>query len=177
MSGLSKRGKIGKAVPGEGNPDAKVVFVGEAPGKEEAKTGRPFVGRSGQFLRNLIRQLGLTEEEVYITSPVKYLPKKGTPSQSDINHGRLHLAKQLAIINPKIIVLLGNVAAKALIPGSPNVNKNHARVLEKEGRKYFITFHPAAALRFPKIKDLFKNDFVKLQKLITSEGLISTIQS
>ncbi|MFZ5845746.1 MAG: uracil-DNA glycosylase, partial [Patescibacteria group bacterium] len=86
-----KVGKVGKSVPGEGNPNAKIVFIGEAPGRQEAKTGRPFVGRSGQFLRQLIRQIDLREEDVFITSPVKYLPKRGTPLVEDIKHGREHL--------------------------------------------------------------------------------------
>src|SRR2546425_9448635 len=88
---VCKVGKTGKAVPGEGNPDAKIVFLGEAPGKKEAETGRPFVGRSGQLLRSLIKEVGLKEDEVYITSPVKYLPLRGTPTPQDIAHGKTHL--------------------------------------------------------------------------------------
>src|ERR1700685_3374875 len=84
---ICKIGKNGKAVPGEGNPDAKIAFIGEAPGKQEAVIGRPFIGRSGQLLRSLIREIGLKEDEVYITSPVKYLPERGTPTSEDIAHG------------------------------------------------------------------------------------------
>src|SRR5205814_7925733 len=92
-------GKSGKAVPGEGNPDADIVFIGEAPGKQEAASGRPFIGRSGQLLRNLIRSIGLDDEkDVYITSPVKYLPDRGTPTSQDIAHGRIHLMKQFEVI-------------------------------------------------------------------------------
>src|SRR3712207_3427188 len=105
---VCKIGKSGKAVSGEGNPDADIVFIGEAPGKTEALTGRPFIGRSGKLLRSLITSIGLKEEDVYITSPVKYLPDKGTPSLSDIAHGRLHLIKQFDVIDPKLIVLLGS---------------------------------------------------------------------
>lgn len=112
---ICKEGKSGKAVVGEGNPDADIVFIGEAPGKTEALTGRPFVGRSGQLLRSLIRESGLKEEEVYITSPVKYLPDRGTPSASDIVHGRVHLLKQLEVIDPKIVVLLGSVAVYGVL--------------------------------------------------------------
>ncbi|HSX40464.1 MAG TPA: uracil-DNA glycosylase, partial [Candidatus Saccharimonadales bacterium] len=81
---ICKVGKSGKAVPGEGNPDADIVFLGEAPGKTEALTGRPFVGRSGKLLRSLIKEAGLKEEDIYITSPVKYLPDRGTPTPADI---------------------------------------------------------------------------------------------
>src|SRR5580704_5798504 len=86
---LCKVGKNGMAVPGEGNPDAAIAFIGEAPGRQEAATGRPFIGRSGQLLRSLIRGIGLNEEDVYITSPVKYLPDRGTPTSQDIAHGRI----------------------------------------------------------------------------------------
>src|SRR6266498_2582201 len=107
---ICKVGKSGMVVPGEGNPDADVVFIGEAPGRQEAATGRPFIGRSGQLLRKMIREIGLDDEkDVYITSPVKYLPDRGTPTSSDIAHGRIHLMKQFAIIKPKVVMLLGRV--------------------------------------------------------------------
>ena len=112
---ICKIDKNGMVVPGEGNSDADIVFIGEAPGKNEARTGRPFIGRSGQLLRLLIREIGLKEEDVFITSPVKYLPDRGTPTSEDIAHGRIHLMKQLEIINPKIIVLLGRVAAEGVL--------------------------------------------------------------
>lgn len=176
---VCQKDKSGKAVPGEGNPDAEVVFIGEAPGRREAKTGRPFIGRSGKFLRTLIREIGLKEKGVFITSPVKYLPDRGTPrkaalpprgftpSKSDINHGRLHLLKQLKIIDPKIVVLLGKVACFGVLEEDLAINKRHGEVIQKNGKTYFITFHPSAALRFPPIKKLFIEDFGKLKTLIT----------
>lgn len=163
---VCKVGKSGKAVPGEGNSDAKVVFIGEAPGRQEAKTGRPFVGRSGQLLRFLIREVGLKESDVYITSPVKYLPDRGTPTSADIAHGRVHLGKQLAIIDPKIIALLGNVAIQGVLGEKIPVSKRHGEIVQKNNKKYFVTFHPAAALRFPPIKTKLLADFKKLQGLI-----------
>src|SRR5258708_22376279 len=87
---ICKVGKSGKAVPGEGNPNADLMFIGEAPGRTEAATGRPFVGRSGKLLRSLILDAGLQENEVYITSPVKYLPDRGTLTSDDIAHGMTH---------------------------------------------------------------------------------------
>lgn len=159
---ICRKGKSGKAVPGEGNPDADIVFVGEAPGKQEAKTGRPFVGRSGKFLRSLIREIGFKEENVFITSPVKYLPDRGTPTSKDIAHGRVHLVKQLQIIDPKIIVLLGSVAAQGVLEQKIPINKQHGTVIEENNKKYFITFHPSAAIRFPPIKKLIIEDFEKL---------------
>lgn len=170
---VCQKDKSGKAVPGEGNPNASIVFIGEAPGRQEAKTGRPFVGRSGKFLRSLIKEIGLKEDEVFITSPVKYLPNSGTPSKSDINHGRLHLLKQLKIIDPKIVVLLGKVACFGVLEEEIAINKRHGEIIKKNPSgssgqvwKYFITFHPSAALRFPPIKKLFVGDFQKLQSVI-----------
>lgn len=170
---ICKVGKSGKAVPGEGNPDADIVFIGEAPGKQEALTGRPFIGRSGQLLRSLIREIGLKEEEVYITSPVKYLPDRGTPTSDDIAHGREHLMKQFEVIQPKVVVLLGRVAAEGVLEKKVFVSKEHGRVIENlpagrhgNGIKYFLTYHPAAALRFPnKFKPLLIEDFQKVKRL------------
>jgi uracil-DNA glycosylase len=165
---ICKVGKSGKSVPGEGNPDAKIVFIGEAPGRQESIIGRPFIGRSGQLLRSFIREAGLKEDEVYITSPVKYLPDRGTPTSDDIAHGRIHLMKQFEIIQPKIVVLLGRVAAEGVLEKKVAVSKEHGQIIaEENGVKYYLTFHPAAALRFPhKFKPLLQKDFGRLQKLI-----------
>lgn len=164
---LCKVNKSGKAVPGEGNPNADIMFVGEAPGKTEAATGRPFVGRSGRLLRKLIVDAGLTEEQVYITSPVKYLPDYITPKPSDIQHGLTHFEKQIEAINPKFIVLLGRVACLAVIKRNISVTLEHGKIVEDNGRKYFITVHPAAALRFKKMKKILEKDFQLLKKLIS----------
>lgn len=162
-----KAGKSGMAVPGEGNADADIVFVGEAPGKNEAMTGRPFVGRSGKFLRSLITDvLKLKEEDVFITSPVKYLPDRGTPAPADIAHGRTHFLKQLEIIEPKIIVLLGSVATQGVLGEKYPTTKMHGQILNQDGRNYFFTFHPAAGIRFAKIKVLINEDFKKLKTMI-----------
>ncbi len=162
-----KVGKHGLAVPGEGNPDADIMFVGEAPGRTEAATGRPFIGRSGKLLRKLINESGLKEEDVYITSPVKYLPDYITPKPSDIAHGKTHFDEQVKIINPKIIVLLGRVAALAVINKNISVVKEHGTIIQESGRKYFITVHPAAALRFTKMKATLLEDFKKLKTIIS----------
>ncbi len=163
---ICKRDSIGLPVPGEGNPNAKIVFIGEAPGKQEALTGRPFIGRSGKFLRANLETIGLAEKDVYITSPVKYLPKKGTPTKQQIAHGRTHFLKQLEIINPKIIVLMGSVAALGTLGEPIAVAKLHGTTLKKDGRIYFFSYHPAAAIRFAKFRSVFSNDFKKLKKLL-----------
>jgi uracil-DNA glycosylase len=161
-----KEGCSGKAVPGEGSARARIVFIGEAPGREEAKTGRPFVGRSGKLLRQTIRETGLSEDEVFITSPVHYLPDRGTPSKEMIRHGRGHLFEQLAVIEPDIIVLLGNTACTALFDTKVEITKQHGTTVRKDGRTFFITFHPAYAIRFVKGKELFLADFGRLKRMI-----------
>jgi uracil-DNA glycosylase len=164
---ICKRGSLGLPVAGEGNPDAKIAFIGEAPGKTEAATGRPFVGRSGKLLRSSIQELGLDDlKGVFITSPVKYLPKAGTPDKKQIAHGMTHLQKQLNVINPEIIVLLGATATYGILEERLPVAKMHGQKLNRGGRQYFISYHPAAALRFPKLRKVFLSDFRKLKKLV-----------
>lgn len=161
-----KKNKSGMAVPGEGNADAQVMFVGEAPGRTEAATGRPFIGRSGKLLRKMINEVGLLEENVFITSPVKYLPDYITPKPSDVEHGKIHFDKQVEIINPKIIVLLGRVAALAVLKQNISVVLRHAEIIKDKGRTYFITVHPAAAIRFLKMRKTFEEDFKKLTDIV-----------
>ena len=164
--GECRMGKSGQAVPGEGNPGARIVFVGEAPGREEAKTGRPFVGRSGKYLVKLLTSIGLKREDIFITSPVKYFPGRRAPTAKEIEHGKIHLLKQLAIIQPKIIILLGNVAIRALLGGGISVSQKHGQIIKKEGVLYFLTFHPAAAIRFPQTRLSMEKDFQKLTQKI-----------
>ena len=161
-----KKNKSGMAVPGEGNAEAQVMFVGEAPGRTEAATGRPFIGRSGKLLRKMINEVGLSEENVFITSPVKYLPDYITPKPRDIEHGKTHFDKQVEIINPKIIVLLGRVAALAVLKQNISVVLRHGEIIKDKGRTYFITVHPAAAIRFLKMRKTFEEDFKKLTGIV-----------
>ena len=164
---LCKQNTIGVAVPVEGNPNADVIFIGEAPGKQEAETGRPFIGRSGKLLRSLIREVGLDDEkDVYITSPVKYLPVHVTPTPKEIAHGRTHLMKQFAVIEPKLIVLLGSTAIQAVLEQKVPVMKEHGKIIEKDGKKYFLTIHPAAVLRNPPTRPVMLEDFKKLKAML-----------
>ena len=162
-----KKNKIGLPVPGEGNENAKIFFIGEAPGIEESKTGKPFVGRAGKFLDKLLFLAKLKREEIFITSPIKYYPGKRKIQAKEILHGRTHLLKQIEIINPKIIVALGNVALKALYPDKDlRISKVRGKILKWNNKIVFPTYHPAAAMRFPKIKEVAEKDFRKLAKLL-----------
>lgn len=163
---ICRKDTLGLPVVGEGDSDAQVMFVGEAPGKKEAETGRPFIGRSGQLLRKDIREIGLSEEDVFITSVCKYLPRKGTPSPTQIKHARIYLQQQIDIINPKIIVLLGSVACKGVLNMQISVAKHHGTIIVKDGRKCFITYHPAAAIRFRKNLIYFEQDFQRLKEIL-----------
>ena len=165
---ICKKDKIGIAVPGEGGVTAEIMFIGEAPGKQEAQSGRPFIGRSGKFLRSQIEAIGLKDLDVYITSPVKYLPVYVTPKPSDILHGKTHFDRQVEIIDPEIMVLMGNVACLAVLGEKIPIIKTHGEVIERNGRTYFISLHPAAAIRFQKFRSVFIEDFQKLKKLLTN---------
>lgn len=159
---------VGKPVVGEGDPDAQVVFVGEAPGRHEAQSGRPFVGRAGQWLRQAIRQIGFDEQGVYLTNVVKYRPTDRKPCANDVAHGRNHLLQQLAIISPKIVVLLGATACRGVLNEKVAVRLRHGSVIEREGRLYVITCHPASAARFPAIRRAVQDDFRKLRTIIAA---------
>jgi DNA polymerase len=153
------------AVPGEGPVSSRVMFVGEAPGAREDESGRPFVGRSGELLISMIKEIGLSRDTVFITSILKSRPPKNrTPTQFEVKACRPYLEQQIAITNPQVIVLLGGVAISSLV-GPWKVSEAHGKFYETEDRTYFMTYHPAAALRFPKVKDAMKEDF----KLLSNE--------
>ena len=164
---LCRKGGSGKPVPGEGTADFPVMFVGEAPGREEATTGRPFVGRSGAFLRRMIREAGMEEELVFITSPVHYLPDAGKPSPAMIEHGATHLRKQVEAIKPRLVVLLGNSACRALLGRDIEIAKQHGTMVEQDGTSFFLSFHPAYAIRFPQGRKQFIQDFLLLRELVS----------
>jgi DNA polymerase len=135
------------------------MFVGEAPGAREDESGRPFVGRSGELLTSLIAGIGFAREDVFITSILKSRPPKNrTPRKGEVHACMPYLERQFEIISPEVIVLLGSVAVSSLI-GPWKMGEAHGRFYEGNKWKFFITYHPAAALRFPKTKDIMKADF------------------
>lgn len=169
---VCNRLKKGLLVPGVGSAKAEIVFVGEAPGKEEIVTGQPFIGRAGKILRELIASVGLSAEDVYITSAVKYLPKTYiTPKPADITHGRKHLQKQLEVIKPKVIVVLGNTAANSLLNEKFSISQKHGATLTRDGLTYFLSYHPAAPLYSPKLREVIFKDFKKLKRIISKPKL------
>ncbi|HEV2061998.1 MAG TPA: uracil-DNA glycosylase [Solirubrobacteraceae bacterium] len=134
-------------VPGEGNPDADVVLIGEAPGGSEDKQGRPFVGNAGRFLDRLLGEAGLEREDVFITNVVKARPPKNRdPRVKEARHYLPWLLAQLDVIEPRVIVPLGRQALAHFAPPDVKITQAHGRVVEHEGRTIFPMFHPAAAL-------------------------------
>ena len=139
-----------QAVPGEGPANAKVMLVGQNPGAEEDKTGRPFIGRAGKYLNKVLAQNGMRREEVFITNIVKHLsPQNRKPLPDEIDACAPYLAEQIKTVKPKIVVLMGKVAWQA-----PRV----------EGITFVETYHPSAAMRFTKMRKRFEEDFSALKK-------------
>ena len=152
------------AVPGKGNQNADIVFIGEAPGKSEDLCGEPFIGTAGKRLNDALENVGLTRNGVYITNIVKCRPPKNRiPTEAEKTMCSNYLENELAIINPKIICLLGNTPFYSIL-GGKEISKNHGKFVFKDNRRYFITFHPAATIYNQKLVKVFKNDIKKLVK-------------
>ena len=150
------------AVPGIGDKNADVVFIGEAPGKNEDLHGEPFIGTAGKRLDDALENAGLTRSNVYITNIVKCRPPNNrVPNDTEKSMCNNYLEEELRIINPKIICLLGNTSFYSIL-GGKEISKNHGQIIYKNNRVYFITFHPAATIYNQKLLDVFKNDIKKL---------------
>ena len=155
-----------KAVPGKGNFDADVIFVGEAPGRNEDMHGEPFVGAAGKRLDMILEDTGIDREDVYITNIVKCRhPKNRVPSKQEEEACNDFIKQEIEIINPKIICIMGNTAYGTLLDGK-EITKNHGKIVEKDGRKFFVTFHPAATIYNQKLVDELKNDFRRLAEFL-----------
>ena len=147
---------------GEGDPDCEVLFIGEAPGFNEDRERRPFVGRAGQLLRKNIRDLGWQEKDVYITNIVKRRPPENRdPSEEEIEKYKPYLARQIEIINPKIIVPLGRFSMNYFLPAA-KITRDQGKLFEAEGHFVLPMLHPAAALRGNEAMHTFTETFKRL---------------
>jgi uracil-DNA glycosylase len=160
-----------KAVFGAGNADAELIFVGEAPGAEEDRQGLPFVGRAGQLLNQLLAEIGLSREEVFIANVLKSRPPGNRdPQPLEIEACRPYLFEQVRLIEPKVVCTLGNFATKLLTGNQAGITKvrGTAQVHELGGRGVFLLplFHPAAALRTPAVKETLRGDFATIPDLL-----------
>ena len=153
------------SVPGKGNYKADVIFVGEAPGKNEDVNGEPFIGIAGKKLTMALESAGVTREEVYITNIVKCRPPKNrVPTTTERDTCKNYLEKEIEIIKPKIICILGNTAFNSLLNGN-EITKFRGKIAKKNNQLYFLSVHPAATIYNQKLISVLKKDMRKLFKL------------
>jgi DNA polymerase len=152
---------------GVGNPNADLMFVGEAPGRDEDIQGEPFVGRAGQLLTKIIEAIGLQRGDVYIANVIKCRPPENrNPEQDEVDTCEPFLFQQIDIIKPKVIVALGTFAARALLRTLDPISRLRGRIYEYRGAKLIPTFHPAYLLRNPSSKREVWEDMKVVRKLL-----------
>lgn len=163
-------------VPGEGNPNSEIVFIGEAPGFQEDNQGRPFVGAAGKVLDEMLKLAGIKREEVFITNVIKCRPPNNRdPAQDEILACSPYLDRQIDIIRPKIIVTLGRHSTKYIFS---KIGKPFSSILKVHGKTFrwqykggeilvFPTLHPAASLYNPNMRKILEKDFLRLKEIIS----------
>jgi uracil-DNA glycosylase len=152
-------------VAGEGSSSSKLMFVGEAPGSREDSEGRPFVGYAGRILDSALNRAGIKRSEIFITNVVKCRPPNNRRPQNDeILACRLYLDKQISLLSPKIICILGSTAYRSIL-GGKSIIADRGKIVEKDGKKFFLTVHPAS-VRYNKILySALENDLLTLAKM------------
>jgi len=165
------------AVPGEGAPHAAVLVVGEGPGRQEDLTGRPFVGRAGRLLEELLAHAGLRREDVYITNVMKDRaqtpaspPRDRPPAPAEIAACAPWLAEQLALIHPRIVVTLGRFSLAAFLPGA-RIGDVHGRPQRKGRQTILPLYHPSYALHNPRARPVLFRDIQALRALLREVGV------
>ena len=155
-----------KVVPGEGPQDAKILFIGEAPGYNENQQGRPFVGQAGHFLDELLESINLSRSQVYIGNVIKCRPPNNRdPLPDEISACAKWLDRQIEIIKPKIIVTLGRYSMAKFFPGE-TIGKIHGSARRRNGVVYFAMYHPAAALHQQSLRKTLLEDIKKLPPIL-----------
>lgn len=158
-----------QVVFGVGNPQARLMFVGEAPGEDEDKQGEPFVGRAGQLLTKIIEAIGMTREQVYIANVIKCRPPGNrNPEPDEVATCEPFLFQQIALIQPRVVVALGKFAAQSLLRTTEPITKLRGRVFEFRGAQLIPTFHPAYLLRNPPAKREVWEDMKKVRDILQS---------
>lgn len=169
------KGTATNPVPGAGNPDADIVFIGEAPGKNEDLQGVPFVGAAGKFLDEMLARADLKRADVYITNIVKYRPPENRdPTLEEVTACEEWLHAQLRVIKPKVIVTLGRHALEHFVPGK-KISEVHGTAFRRTFPDlgelvFFALYHPAAALYNGGMRETLVKDFLKVPKLIKKLG-------
>jgi uracil-DNA glycosylase len=155
---------------GVGNPKARLMFVGEAPGEEEDKRGEPFVGRAGQLLTKIIEAIGLTRDQVYIANVIKCRPPGNrNPEADEVEQCEPYLFRQIDVIKPRVIVPLGKFAAQSLLKTMDPITRLRGRQFDYRGAALIPTFHPAYLLRNPSAKREVWEDMKKVRAILQAE--------
>ncbi|HWQ36695.1 MAG TPA: uracil-DNA glycosylase [Blastocatellia bacterium] len=155
------------AVPGDGTVKAKVMIIGEAPGRDEDTTGHPFVGAAGRFLDSVLEGSGIRREDLFITNTVKCRPPQNrTPRRLEVDTCTSnYLFEQIELINPQLVMLLGSVAAKKVL-GIKTIGEARGQVIERDGRKYLVGYHPAVRFYREDLAEKVREDFDLLRRVI-----------
>ena len=154
------------AVPGAGDPNAEIMFIGEGPGFNEDKQGLPFVGRSGDYLEKLLKIINLDRKQVFIANVVKHRPPDNRdPLPDEMAACKPYLDRQIEIINPLVIVTLGRFSMGRYFPNG-KITQIHGQPKYEDGRAYYPLFHPAAVLRNPNLEPQMEADFRRLLEVI-----------
>jgi len=157
-------------VAGKGSADAKVMFIGEAPGKKEDEKGEPFIGAAGKFLSELLATIELNRDDIYITNVVKYRPPNNRdPLPEEVADSWLWLQEQINLIDPILIIPLGRHALERFVPGR-KISEDHGKAFRREmdgigKRVFYALYHPAAALYNGRLRDILIEDFASIPKL------------
>jgi uracil-DNA glycosylase family 4 len=156
-----------QAVPGSGDPGSRIMIVGEAPGKNEDQQGVPFVGAAGQLLNKLLASIEIPREDVYITNIIKCRPPANRdPLPEEVATCSPYLDRQVELIHPAVILLLGRHAVQRLLPGSDGISRIHGTLVERGDRAYVPLYHPAAALYNGFLVDTLQADFRRVREYI-----------
>lgn len=154
---------------GEGDVNCKVMFIGEAPGANEDREKRPFVGRGGQLLNRMLEELGWKRADVYITNIVKRRPPENRdPLPEEIEAYKPYLTRQIEVINPQLIVTLGRFSMNYFLPYA-KITRDHGHPLLVDGRTIFPVYHPAAALRSTQMMQTLREDFKKIPDVLSGK--------
>ncbi len=163
-------------VPGEGPEDAQIMFIGEGPGFHEDQQGRPFVGAAGQFLEELLAEIGLKRDNVYICNVIKCRPPGNRdPLPEEIEACRPFLDRQIELISPRMIVALGRFSMERFFPGA-KISQVHGQPRKRAGIIYYPMYHPAAALHQPKWRQVVEDDMSKIPQLLARADAIADVE-
>lgn len=162
-------GERQNTVPGEGDPNARLMLIGEGPGAEEDRSGRPFVGASGQLLEVMLREIGLNRRQVYICNVVKCRPPNNrTPQEQEAMACLPYLDTQIDLVKPEFLLLLGGTAGRYLLGPDARIRRDHGQWFEYRGIKAMLTYHPSAMLRDERQKIEAWRDFLALKERLNN---------